>query len=228
LNGTVRALEVDTVNNILYVGGGFTTAGGIPVRYVAKWDGTSWSAVAPLPTVYSPQKLKLFNGKLFVGLPSTTGTTADSVLLYLDGTGWHPVWGPNEGVFALEVYNGNLYVGGGLSKVDTTIVNCIACYGDSCPGTLIPLTLPYGVNELENNIKFKVFPNPANNNITIETTEDKIFTVRIKNPLGQKVSEKKFRKRIEVDVSSYGKGAFFVEVCDEKGIKCHTQKVILE
>jgi len=29
----------------LYVGGGFTTAGGVPANRIAKWDGTSWSAL---------------------------------------------------------------------------------------------------------------------------------------------------------------------------------------
>src|SRR5262249_51139329 len=29
----------------LYAGGGFVTAGGVPANYVAKWDGTQWSAL---------------------------------------------------------------------------------------------------------------------------------------------------------------------------------------
>jgi len=32
-------------NGDLYVGGHFDTAGGIPVKNIAKWDGTSWSSV---------------------------------------------------------------------------------------------------------------------------------------------------------------------------------------
>ena len=29
----------------LYAGGGFTTAGGVPANYIAKWDGSAWSAL---------------------------------------------------------------------------------------------------------------------------------------------------------------------------------------
>ena len=29
----------------LYAGGGFTSAGGIPASYIARWDGASWSSV---------------------------------------------------------------------------------------------------------------------------------------------------------------------------------------
>src|SRR5689334_24518190 len=29
----------------LYVGGGFTNAGGVPASHIAKWDGSNWSAL---------------------------------------------------------------------------------------------------------------------------------------------------------------------------------------
>jgi len=43
---SVSALAVDGANN-LYAGGGFrfTTAGGVSVNYIAKWDGATWSAL---------------------------------------------------------------------------------------------------------------------------------------------------------------------------------------
>jgi hypothetical protein len=40
----VWALAVDGQGN-LYVGGDFTTAGGIQANYIARWDGTTWSAL---------------------------------------------------------------------------------------------------------------------------------------------------------------------------------------
>jgi hypothetical protein len=30
---------------VLFAGGNFTTAGGVPVNHVAKWDGSNWSAL---------------------------------------------------------------------------------------------------------------------------------------------------------------------------------------
>lgn len=43
-NGQVRALAVDSGGNI-YVGGTFTTAGGVSANRIAKWDGSAWSAL---------------------------------------------------------------------------------------------------------------------------------------------------------------------------------------
>ena len=41
---TVYALAFDASGN-LYAGGGFTTAGGVSANRIAKWDGSSWSAL---------------------------------------------------------------------------------------------------------------------------------------------------------------------------------------
>ena len=40
---SVCALAVSGTN--LYAGGNFTTAGGVPANYIAKWDGSAWSAL---------------------------------------------------------------------------------------------------------------------------------------------------------------------------------------
>lgn len=44
LNGRVLATVIDGAGN-LYVGGDFTTAGGISANYIAQWDGSNWSAL---------------------------------------------------------------------------------------------------------------------------------------------------------------------------------------
>ena len=43
MNGGVSALAV--LGSDLYAGGDFTTAGAITANYIAKWDGTNWSAL---------------------------------------------------------------------------------------------------------------------------------------------------------------------------------------
>ncbi|MBI4931199.1 MAG: T9SS type A sorting domain-containing protein [Bacteroidetes bacterium] len=101
-------------------------------------------------------------------------------------------------------------------------------YCDTCSGA--------GVKETDLENLISVYPNPSNGKFTIETLENKNFIARITNPLGQKVAEKKFEKRIEVDVSGFGKGLFLVEVCSptpnpspkERGTECHTEKVMIE
>ncbi|MFA4858805.1 MAG: chitobiase/beta-hexosaminidase C-terminal domain-containing protein, partial [Candidatus Margulisiibacteriota bacterium] len=44
LNAQGRALAVDSAGNV-YVGGDFTTAGGVSANRIAKWDGTTWEAL---------------------------------------------------------------------------------------------------------------------------------------------------------------------------------------
>ncbi|MFH0983162.1 MAG: hypothetical protein V2A79_16705, partial [Planctomycetota bacterium] len=47
MNDYVWALTVfdDGTGPALYAGGGFTTAGGVSANYIAKWNGTQWSAL---------------------------------------------------------------------------------------------------------------------------------------------------------------------------------------
>ena len=47
MNNTVRALTVfdDGSGPALYAGGAFTTAGGVAANHIAKWNGSSWSAL---------------------------------------------------------------------------------------------------------------------------------------------------------------------------------------
>jgi len=84
------------------------------------------------------------------------------------------------------------------------------------------------INETNFINSISIFPNPATNHFTIEAKENKIFSLRIINKFGQKVTEKKFQKKTEVDISSYNRGLFLIEVCDERCVKCHTEKVLIE
>ena len=110
----------------------------------------------------------------------------------------------------------------------------IACYGDSCPGTPIPLTM-VAVNNLQmQNLKFKVFPNPAKKELNVEIQNEiekntnKKYIVRIKNSAGQEIFRKDFSKQLKIDTSQFQKGFFLAEVCTAEGKVCHTEKVVIE
>jgi hypothetical protein len=45
VNGGISAVTVSGMD--IYAGGYFSTAGGIPTNNIAKWNGSSWSALAP-------------------------------------------------------------------------------------------------------------------------------------------------------------------------------------
>ncbi len=84
----VRALAVDGSGN-LYAGGNFTTAGGVTVNYIAKWDGTSWSALGSgmNGTVYALAVDA--SGNLYAGGGFTTagGVAANNIAKW-NGTSW--------------------------------------------------------------------------------------------------------------------------------------------
>ncbi len=115
VNGYVKSFVVDTVKNILYVGGSYTMADDtIPVDNIAKWDGIQWSDVGVNVNcdVYS---LAMYRGDLYAGGCFTL--VGDKPIKYIarwDGLKWDSLGvgtGPGT-VLALEVYKDELYVGG--------------------------------------------------------------------------------------------------------------------
>lgn len=57
MNNVCSSIAIDPSTGDVYAGGTFTEAGGTPINYLAKWNGTTWSVVgdkifdAPIPTV---------------------------------------------------------------------------------------------------------------------------------------------------------------------------------
>jgi hypothetical protein len=106
----VYALAVSGSN--LYVGGGFTTAGGIAANNIAKWDGSGWS---PLSSGISGDvfALAVSGSDLYAGGNITmAGGIQVFNLAKWDGSSWSAFGGMDQGVKALAVSGSDLYVGG--------------------------------------------------------------------------------------------------------------------
>jgi len=106
------ALAVD--DSGIYVGGYFTTAGGLPASRIARWDGSAWSALG-VGTNSGVEALAVdANGNLYAGGYFTTagGIPAARVAKW-DGTTWSALGtGTHGGYFALAVdEHGNLHTG---------------------------------------------------------------------------------------------------------------------
>ena len=110
-------------NNELYVSGSFASAGGIPAADIAKWNGSSWSAVgagiatSQDPTITSVDFLAAINGKLYAGgdFENASGVTAVNIAAW-DGSSWSALGvgigndtAGNGGVVSIVNYNGEVY-----------------------------------------------------------------------------------------------------------------------
>jgi len=91
--GDVHSLIVDSINNLLYVGGQIYHAGGnngyyLP-NYVIKWDGYSWDTVGINPSINKGgNALVFYNNDLYAA------AFGGRILTRFDGYEWHNVEGP--------------------------------------------------------------------------------------------------------------------------------------
>lgn len=114
-------------NGDLIVGGRFTSAGGVSANYIAKWDGTSWSALGTGMDGWV-NALTVYNGELIAGGSFTyAGGVLCNFIARWDGTSWNDVSGGlGSIVAALTVYDNKLIAGGYFTDADGYPVNYIA------------------------------------------------------------------------------------------------------
>jgi hypothetical protein len=133
----VYALAVSGTN--MYAGGLFTSAGGTPASRIAKWNGSSWSALgagiagAGFGGGYVGA-LAVMGSDLFVaGSFLSAGAVAANNIAKWNGTNWSAL-GPGTGgtypyygiVYALVVSGSDLYVGGNFVQAGGNAANSVA------------------------------------------------------------------------------------------------------
>ncbi len=128
-NGTAPTINAIAINgNNVYVGGSFTSAGGVGVQNIARWDGTNWYAMGnPGGLVYS---VTIRSNVVYVaGSAQGLSGYADPFFSYWDGTNWQGALNfngtntffltyLNDGVPGMDVaafQGSNVYVGGHFS-----------------------------------------------------------------------------------------------------------------
>jgi len=149
-NPRVRALAVydDGSGPALYAGGTFTTAGGVTVNNIARWDGSAWtslenpngtgmnSRVNALAVYDDGSGPALYAGGYFA---TAGGFTVNRVARW-DGSTWSSLAGPSGTgvsgeVYALTVFDDGwgpaLYAGGYFTKAGSLTVNRVARWDGS-------------------------------------------------------------------------------------------------
>ncbi len=130
-NGTnlsISALACDSYGN-LYAGGGFNAAGGVSANYIAKWNGTAWSALGTGMNGIVYALACDSSGSLYAGggFTSAGGVPANYIAKW-NGTAWSALGaGMNNTIttLAFDLF-GSLYAGGGFTTAGGSTVNRIA------------------------------------------------------------------------------------------------------
>lgn len=133
MNSPVQSLATDTTNDILYAGGVFTQAGGIPAIDIAKWDGVTWAPLGGGVLSGSGIASLLMEGTDVIagGTFTNIGGVLSKNIAKWDGLTWSPIGAGLDytgvtTVSTLTFYNGELYAGGTFNVSGATTVNNIA------------------------------------------------------------------------------------------------------
>ncbi len=213
------AMELAVYNNELYVSSSFWKQDGNPDNCIARWDSTEWNYVGGGLNSRAVAFAN-YNNELYAagGFTSAGGISVNGIAKW-DGTKWCR-FSNNTGINTMTVYNNELIVAGSFTEIDGFPLNRIAKwiggnYVDTC-GAII------GVNELTmGNEQLKVYPNPANSQLTIELAVGSkqkaaviIYDVTGREVLKAQVLSSKF----EVDVSGLMEGVYFIRIETDNGV----------
>ncbi|OFX41281.1 MAG: hypothetical protein A2X08_01710 [Bacteroidetes bacterium GWA2_32_17] len=93
---------------------------------------------------------------------------------------------------------------------------------------VIRLYMSTGIDDINNNLNYTIYPNPSNGKFNIEIDNSLINSIEIFNIVGQKVYSKYNIKntKSEVDISNQFNGIYFLNVTTNK--TTFTTKVILQ
>ena len=81
-----------------------------------------------------------------------------------------------------------------------------------------------GINDVENNSTFEVYPNPVHETVNVSTTMD-VQKVEVLNYLGQVIfSQNITNNNFSLNVANYADGVYFIRISGNDGIA--TQKLI--
>lgn len=87
---------------------------------------------------------------------------------------------------------------------------------------------PSSVNDLKNENKIKIYPNPASENITIDSKNNEFSTASIYNIIGKCILSQKLNKNnTKINIKSIQSGVYIIILSNELG-KSIQQKLIIE
>jgi hypothetical protein len=120
-----------------------------------------------------------------------------------------------------------------VTLIDTNYVTVLDTTFLTVTDTLVINTLITGITPPNNYNTIKVYPNPANNHITIEYGDFETmngYQLRIENSLGQEVFQTSITQQSDyLNLNSWGgNGLYFVHIVDPQGNTIDIRKIVLQ
>jgi len=144
------------------------------------------------------------------------------------------LWNWGDGTFDTIPFPSHIYNTVGTYNICLTITDSTGCISSYCSTstnlTIYVNVVPVGtaINEIDSeNFTFNLFPNPATNNLTIETPLQSVIEIsNIQGQIIKTLTASGTKSNIDhvgwssyvVDVSTFPSGVFIVEVKTEKGV----------
>jgi hypothetical protein len=217
-------IDMAIYRDTLYIAGSWPAVGGNISNHIMKWDGTQLYD-AGFGNYYGTDaisNLVVYKDRLFAfgNFGHAANQKAFGIAYYKDGTWTVPKDSiANHGVRYGVVHNDALYIAGGFKNInnDTTIKNFARLV---CPDFDAVSGCISGLKESSlNRLNLKVFPNPANDELFVETDYNvKIERLSITNTLGEEIFKAlnpELRDRL--DISFLPKGIYFLSAENKQG-----------
>lgn len=162
VSADLDAMYVDTITNILYLGGRFEYIGGKHCRGAARWNGTTWDSMGIgfdrdnlANFAGTVKKILRYKNKIYYfGTFDQAGPYNTKGMAIWNGTAWDSIGSsfPNGYILDADIYQDTMYVCGAFSKIGTLTTSCVAKFdGANWYSLSFPLG-PYGIRAYKNKI----------------------------------------------------------------------------
>jgi hypothetical protein len=207
----------------------FTTAGGVPVKHIAKWDGSNWSDVGGGADNYTGattvSTFTVFNNELVVGGNiDSLGLIPVNYIGKWDGSTWTQLGsGTNNTVLALACLHDTLYAGGLFPVAGGNAAPFIAEWIPS------PAAFISGTDLRYLQPGFVLYPNPADDQVYIMNTDGREeYTLSIYDMTGRKIMQEIVKDRVLLDRGKIPAGLYLYELSDKDRSKIQKGKLSLK
>lgn len=207
LNSTVFSLF--SFDDTLYAGGAFTASDSLSISKLARWDGLQWTQagagfVDSTDTVFS---ITNYDDTLYIGgkLSNPSYNHLNNIVMLVNNDWKVFAIGPSGPIYAMEAYRGKLYIGGDFNKVNTKAYSNLLTYHNG--------NTSLNMNDVvSNDVIVRVFPNPSNDIIRIESNRE-LSELRILSMDGRTLNQRKVMgRKSEINSSDLPEGIYQLEM----------------